>query len=87
MSLYRGRILAHLERIRRTSNDIFQGVDEACIICTSSEQMGHSKSSTMMDIYGHLIPYMHDGLGNQIDEWLTPIPVQMGENLRVKQEI
>ncbi|MBU1662128.1 MAG: hypothetical protein KKD28_11735 [Chloroflexi bacterium] len=31
-----------------------------------------------MDIYGHLIPVMHKEIGNQMDEWLTPIPVEMG---------
>jgi integrase len=42
-----------------------------------SRILGHSKPSTTMDIYGHLIPIMHEDIGNQIDEWLTPIPVQM----------
>lgn len=52
-----------------------------------SKILGHSKPSTTMDIYGHLIPYMHEGLGNQIDEWLTPIPVQLGENMRTEQQL
>jgi integrase len=44
-----------------------------------SKILGHSKPSTTMDIYGHLIPVMHEGIGNLMDEMLTPIPVQMGE--------
>ena len=43
-----------------------------------SKILGHSKPSTTMDIYGHLIPVMHEGIGNLMDELLTPIPVEMG---------
>jgi hypothetical protein len=32
-----------------------------------------------MDIYGHLIPAMHEGIGNLMDELLTPIPVDLGD--------
>ncbi len=44
-----------------------------------SKILGHSKPSTTMDIYGHLIPLMHEGVGNLMDELLTPIPVEMGD--------
>jgi integrase len=44
-----------------------------------SRILGHSKPSTTMDIYGHLIPAMHVGIGNLMDELLTPIPVEMGD--------
>ena len=44
-----------------------------------SKILGHSKASTTMDIYGHLIPLMHEGVGNLMDELLTPIPVEMGD--------
>jgi integrase len=44
-----------------------------------SKILGHSKASTTMDIYGHLIPVMHEGVGNLMDELLTPIPVEMGD--------
>ena len=44
-----------------------------------SKILGHSKPSTTMDIYGHLIPVMHEGIGNLMDELLTPIPVEMGD--------
>ena len=44
-----------------------------------SKILGHSKPSTTMDIYGHLIPVMHEGVGNLMDDLLTPIPVEMGD--------
>jgi len=44
-----------------------------------SKILGHSKPSTTMDIYGHLIPIMHEGVGNLMDDMLTPIPVEMGD--------
>ena len=50
-----------------------------------SRILGHSKPSTTLDIYGHLIPIMHEDLGNRIDEWLTPIPVEMGESAQIAQ--
>ena len=52
-----------------------------------SRILGHSKPSTTMDIYGHLIPVLHEVIGNQMDEWLTPISVDFGENTNVKQAI
>jgi integrase len=44
-----------------------------------SKILGHSKASTTMDIYGHLIPAMHEEVGNLMDELLTPIPIEMGD--------
>ena len=43
--------------------------------------LGRSKPSTTLDIYGHLIPVMHQGVGNLMDEMLTPIEVKMGEKI------
>jgi integrase len=51
-----------------------------------SRILGHSKPSTTMDIYGHLIPAMHEGLGNLMDELLTPIQVEMGDTTIVSAE-
>ena len=45
-----------------------------------SKILGHSKPSTTLDIYGHLIPVMHEGVGNLMDDLLTPIPVVMGKS-------
>ena len=44
-----------------------------------SRILGHSKPSTTMDIYGHLIPIASEGVGDMMDELVTPIPVDMGE--------
>ena len=41
----------------------------------------HSKPSTTLDIYGHLIPVMQDGVAILMDELVTPIPVEMGESV------
>jgi len=38
-----------------------------------SRILGHSKPSTTLDIYGHLIPVLHEEIGDQIDRWLAPI--------------
>ena len=52
-----------------------------------SKILGHSEPSTTMDIYGHLIPVMHEGIGNLMDELLTPIPVEMGEKSIISSTI
>jgi integrase len=46
-----------------------------------SKILGHSKPSTTLDIYGHLIPFMQDGVANLMDELVTPVPVEMGESV------
>jgi len=43
-----------------------------------SRILGHSKPSTTLDYYGHLVPMSQDDIGNKMDNWLTPIPVDMG---------
>jgi integrase len=44
-----------------------------------SKILGHSKPSTTLDIYGHLIPIMQEDAANIMDELVTPIPIEMGE--------
>ncbi len=51
-----------------------------------SRILGHSKPSTTMDIYGHLIPIMHEGIGDQMDDWLTPIELKIGEEVEEEQD-
>jgi integrase len=46
-----------------------------------SKMLGHSKPSTTLDIYGHLIPTMQEGVASLMDELVTPIPVKMGETV------
>ena len=42
-----------------------------------SKILGHSKPSTTLDIYGHLIPIMQEGVAQTMDELFTPIRVEM----------
>jgi len=51
-----------------------------------SRILGHSKPSTTLDIYGHLIPVMHEGIGDQMDDWLTPIEFKIGEEVEEKRD-
>jgi len=44
-----------------------------------SKILGHSKPSTTMDIYGHLIPAAYEGVGDRMDELLTPVSIDIGE--------
>jgi len=46
-----------------------------------SKILGHSKPSTTMDIYGHLIPTDYGEVGNLMDDWITPVPIDMGEKV------
>jgi len=45
----------------------------------ASKILGHSKPSTTMDIYGHLIPIAFENVGKLMDELVTPVSVAMGE--------
>jgi len=49
-----------------------------------SKILGHSKTSTTLDIYGHLIPTMQENAARIMDEIVTPIPVNIGEILETK---
>ncbi len=51
-----------------------------------SRILGHSKPSTTMDIYGHLIPATYEGIGDRMDELLTPVPVNVGEKNKVMEQ-
>ena len=44
-----------------------------------SKILGHSKPSTTLDMYGHLLPLMQEEAAKTMDELLTPIPVQTEE--------
>jgi len=44
-----------------------------------SKILGHTKPSTTLDIYGHLIPVMQEEAARIMDELVTPIPVEMGD--------
>jgi len=49
-----------------------------------SKILGHSKVSTTLDIYGHLISVMQEEAARIMDEIVTPIPVDMGEKLDIE---
>ena len=49
-----------------------------------SERLGHAKPSITMDIYGHLIPLMQEGMAEMMDE-LTII-ISMDLKLECKSE-
>jgi integrase len=46
-----------------------------------SKILGHSKTSTTLDVYGHLIPVMQEQAARIMDEVITPIPVNFGGNI------
>lgn len=46
--------------------------------------LGHSKPSTTLDIYGHLVPVMQEEAARIMDRLITPIPVDFGEMLNVE---
>jgi integrase len=41
-----------------------------------SRRLGHSKASITLDIYGHLIPSMQEGVGQLMDDLVAPIQLQ-----------
>lgn len=47
-----------------------------------SKILGHSKTSTTLDIYGHLIPVMQEDAARIMDEIVTPIQVDLGELIK-----
>ncbi len=44
-----------------------------------SKILGHSKASTTLDIYGHMISVMQEDAARIMDELITPIPVELGD--------
>ena len=52
-------------------------INNGCPVFVVSKRLGHSKPSTTMDIYGHLIPLMQEGIAELMDEITTPISVEL----------
>jgi integrase len=44
-----------------------------------SKMLGHSQPSTTMNTYAHLIPVIHNDIGDFMDELVTPISIEIGE--------
>ena len=55
-------------------------------ILVVSKILGHSKASTTLDIYGHLISVMQEDAARMMDELITPIPVELG-NIEVVESL
>jgi len=51
-----------------------------------SKVLGHSKPSTTLDIYGHLIPVYQDEVARLMDELVTPIPVKLKEKAGIEPQ-
>jgi integrase len=49
-----------------------------------SKILGHSKVTTTLDIYGHMIPVMQEETARIMDEIVTPISVEMGEKIDIE---
>ena len=56
-------------------------------IIVVSKMLGHSKTSTTLDIYGHLMPTMQDEAARIMDELVTPIKLEMGNSVDSKLKI
>lgn len=56
-------------------------------IIVVSKMLGHSKTSTTLDIYGHLMPTMQDEAARIMDELVTPIKLEMGNRVDSEQKI
>jgi len=46
-----------------------------------SKILGHSKPSTTLDMYGHLLPLMQEKAAKTMDELLSPISIQFEETV------
>ena len=55
-----------------------------CPVLVVSKMLGHSKTSTTLDIYGHLIPGLPEKAAHIMDEIITSIPVDIGKSLEAK---
>ncbi|MCK4793966.1 MAG: hypothetical protein KAV87_60125 [Desulfobacteraceae bacterium] len=50
-----------------------------------SKMIGHSRSSTTLDIYGHLVPGMQDEAAKMMDEITTLNTVDISQKEEVKK--
>jgi len=42
-----------------------------------SKRLGHAKPSITMDIYGHLIPIMQEGIAELMDNLMNPAHIEL----------
>lgn len=55
-------------------------------VLVASKILGHSKASTTLDIYGHLIPAMQEEAARIMDDLFTAIPIELPRNAAVNRE-
>jgi integrase len=51
-----------------------------------SKVLGHSKPSTTLDIYSHLIPVYQEDVARLMDQVVTPIQVNLGEKANTESQ-
>jgi integrase len=54
-------------------------------VLVASKILGHSKASTTLDIYGHLIPAMQEEAARIMDDLFTAIPIELPGNAAVNR--
>ncbi|PWB53160.1 MAG: hypothetical protein C3F13_10015 [Anaerolineales bacterium] len=62
-------------------------INDGLPIIVISRRLGHTKVSTTMDIYGHLLPDTQRELADRIDECVMPIEVELHPNCTRTPEI
>jgi len=68
--------------LRHTAASLMLNNNVAVLVV--SKILGHTKPSTTLDIYGHLIPVMQEEAARIMDELVNPIPVEMGDFAETK---
>jgi integrase len=55
-------------------------INQGVPIFKVSKILGHARPSITSDIYGHLVPNAMDGIGDMMDELITPIESEINLN-------
>jgi len=48
-----------------------------------SRRLGHARTSITMDVYGHLLLSMQDGVAELVDDLVTPTEVKLDEYISI----
>jgi integrase len=51
-----------------------------------SKRLGHAKVSITLDTYGHLIPELHGGVAQMIDDFISPIKISLSVNRQPEKD-
>jgi integrase len=71
------KIRFHDLRHSGTSLLVNQGVP----LIVVSRQLGHSRASMSLDVYGHLLPGMHSEVAELMDDLVMPVAVQIDQKV------